>query len=112
MAALPLQKLDIRPAHLVLLRELLRQHLPHTEVWAYGSRVNGDGHEASDLDLVVRQPHDLKHETAELGEMLEAFSESNLPIRVDMVDWARIPASFHEEIEFAYVVVQSTRVNI
>ena len=32
--------------------------------------------------------------------------ESNLPIRVDVVDWARIPASFHREIEQAYVVVQ------
>lgn len=24
------------------------------EVWAYGSRVNGTAHDASDLDLVVR----------------------------------------------------------
>ncbi|MFN5236631.1 MAG: nucleotidyltransferase domain-containing protein [Bacteroidota bacterium] len=26
------------------------------EVWAYGSRVNGDAHEGSDLDLVIRTP--------------------------------------------------------
>ncbi len=24
------------------------------EIWAYGSRVNGDSHDASDLDLVIR----------------------------------------------------------
>ena len=109
MPELALQRLDMQPQHLALLRELLQQHLPHAEVWAYGSRVNGNGHEASDLDLVVRQPLDLKQETPQLGEMREAFIESNLPIRVEVVDWARVPASFHREIEQAYVMVQEAR---
>lgn len=111
MPELALQRLDMQPQHLALLRELLQQHLPHAEVWAYGSRVNGNGHEASDLDLVVRQPLDLKQETPQLGEMREAFIESNLPIRVEVVDWARVPASFHREIEQAYVVVQIAKTN-
>ena len=66
MPELPLQQLSMQPRHLALLRQLLQQLLPHAEVWAYGSRVNGDGHEASDLDLVVRHPADLKNETSEL----------------------------------------------
>ena len=90
-----------------MLRQILQQHLPHAEVWAYGSRVNGDGHEASNLNLVVRQPADLKQETRHLEQMREALVESDLPIRVDVVDWARIPATFHREIERAYVVVQA-----
>lgn len=106
MSELALERLDMRPQHLALLRELLQQHLPHVEVWAYGSRVNGDGHEASDLDLVVRQPADLTQETPQLWETKQALMESNLPIRVDIVDWVHIPASFHREIERAYVVVQ------
>ena len=106
MPELALERLDIRPQHLALLRGLLRQHLPNAEVWAYGSRVNRDGHEASDLDLVVRQPADLKLGMAEFWELKEALVESNLPIRVDVVDWAHIPESFHREIERAYVVVR------
>lgn len=106
MPALALERLDLRPQHLALVRQLLQQHLPTAEVWAYGSRVNGNGHEASDLDLVVRNPADLKQETVQLGEMREALVESNLPIRVEIVDWARVPISFHQEIEQAYVVVQ------
>ncbi len=106
MPELPLQKLDLRPQHLAMLRALLQQHLPQAEVWAYGSRVNGNGHDASDLDLVVRQPADLKQETPALWEAKEALVESNLPIRMDVVDWAYIPDSFHREIERAYVVVQ------
>jgi predicted nucleotidyltransferase len=84
----------------------LRAHVPHAEVWAYGSRVTGSGHEASDLDLVLRNPQNLYEETATLSDLKESFTESNLPIRVDIMDWARIPASFHREIERAHVVVQ------
>jgi uncharacterized protein len=109
MPALALQKLDFRPQHLMMLQELLQQYIPQAEVWAYGSRVNGNGHDASDLDLVVRQPVNLKQETHELSELHEALTESKLPVRVEVVDWARIPVSFHREIEQAYVVVQTAR---
>ena len=111
MSSITSHRLDLQPKHLALLRQLLQQHLPQAEVWAYGSRVNGDGHEASDLDLVVRQPADLKQETNQLEDLRDALVESNLPIRVDVVDWARIPATFHREIERAYMVVQVGRLN-
>jgi predicted nucleotidyltransferase len=102
----PLQTLNLRPKHLQMVRALLQQHLPLAEVWAYGSRVNGNGHEASDLDLVVRQPTGLN-----MAEIREAWVESNLPIRVEIVDWARIPADFHNEIERSYVVVQAAQIH-
>ena len=88
---------------------LLHDQVPNAEVWAYGSRVNGDGHAASDLDLVLRNPRDPYLATDALGDLKEAFIESNLPIRVDVMDWARIPESFHREIERAHVVVQEGR---
>ncbi len=37
------------------LEALLSEHVPGVEVWAYGSRVNGESHEGSDLDLVAAQ---------------------------------------------------------
>lgn len=85
---------------------LLSRHLPHAEVWAYGSRVNGDCHEASDLDLVVRNPGALDEALPDLPDLKDALMESNLPIRIDVVDWARIPEPFRREIARAYVVVQ------
>lgn len=106
MPELPLERLEIQPRHLALVHQLLHRHLPHAEIWAFGSRVNGNSHETSDLDLVVRQPPDPKQETAHLREMRDALVESNLPIRVDLVDWARIPLEFQQEIERAYVVLQ------
>jgi predicted nucleotidyltransferase len=85
---------------------ILREHIPHADVWAYGSRVNGDYYDTSDLDLVVRQPDDLQCRQTALFDVIDAFSDSVLPIIVQTVDWATIPAEFRAEIEAAYVVVQ------
>ena len=40
----------------------------------------------------------LSRPQANLSELREALSESNLPILVDLLDWARIPESFRREI--------------
>lgn len=101
--------LKLPPRYLEMLMVLLQRYVPETEVWAYGSRVNGDCHEASDLDLVVRNPAAPDESVSELFQLKEALVESNLPIRVDVVDWARIPDSFRCEIERAHVVVQGRR---
>jgi predicted nucleotidyltransferase len=97
-------RLDLPERYLDIVKRLLQEHVPHAEVWAYGSRTTGEAHAASDLDLVLRNPDRLG---AALCDLREALVESNLPIRVDVMDWARIPASFHREIECCHVVVQS-----
>lgn len=90
--------LDLRPEWLAMLRRLLAEHLPGAEVWAYGSRVNGTAHEGSDLDLVVRNPDDPATPLRLLGGLREALSQSDIPILVDVLDWALIPESFRREI--------------
>lgn len=97
---------DLPQKYLEQVKTLLCAHVPHAEVWAYGSRVTGSSHAASDLDLVLRNPQNLLEETSALYDLKEAFTESNLPIRVDIMDWARIPESFRREIERAHVMVQ------
>ena len=97
-------RLDLPRRYRNQLEALLREHLPDVEVWAYGSRVNGRSHEGSDLDLVLRSP------TLEpLGEgffdLLEAIEKSNIPILIQAHDWARLPKSFHQEIEREHVVL-------
>lgn len=99
-------QLHLPEKYLKMVQEILRTQLPNAEVWAYGSRVNGDYHDTSDLNLVVRQPNDLRHRQAKLDEVIEASSKSNLPIFVQLVDWASIPDAFHNEIAAKYVVVQ------
>ncbi|WP_375417878.1 nucleotidyltransferase family protein [uncultured Hymenobacter sp.] len=100
--------LVLRPQDLKLLQELLTQHLPAgTAVWAYGSRVNGDAYDGSDLDLVLRGAGLRELPYAVLSQLRKELTESNLPILVDVHDWARLPASFHERILARYEVLRS-----
>ena len=97
--------LDLPRRYREQLETLLREHVPGVEVWAYGSRVNGRGHEASDLDIVLRGPA-LEPLGDGFFDLLEGIENSNIPILVQAHDWARLPESFHHVIEQDYVVVQ------
>jgi len=103
--------LNLRPKDLALVLELVARHLPaNAAVWAYGSRVNGNAHAGSDLDLVlcVAELQELPH--SYLCRFREALTESNLPIFVDVHDWATLPASFHERILARYEVLRPAAV--
>jgi predicted nucleotidyltransferase len=101
-------KLELRPEYQEIVQRLLASHVPDSEVWAYGSRVTGHAHDGSDLDLVVRDPVEPARSQKNLATLRAAFSESDLPIRVDVFDWSRLPEDFRREIEKAHVVVWST----
>jgi hypothetical protein len=47
----------------------------------------------------------LRAEQPNLGRLMQAFSDGDLPILVDVYDWARMPAAFQREIEQAHVVL-------
>jgi predicted nucleotidyltransferase len=101
-------KLDLPEHYRSQLVPLFETHIPGAEVWAYGSRVTGRSHESSDLDLVLRNPADLaKSQMWPLIELREAIRESNLPILVDVLDWADIPQTFRDEIEQTHVVLHA-----
>jgi hypothetical protein len=53
----------------------------------------------------LRNPSDLSLASDGILGLPEALVESDIPILMQIVDWARIPVSFHAEIEVGYVVV-------
>lgn len=101
-----MQKLNLDEDSLSLVKAIIKKWVPDAEIWAYGSRVHGNCHEGSDLDLVIRYPKNLEKPTYHLATLKEAFKESDLPILVDIMDWAALPASYRDEIEKKYVVIQ------
>jgi DNA polymerase sigma len=102
-----MSELNVMPEDIAKVQTLLTIYAPDAEVWAYGSRVSGLGHAASDLDLVLRNPADLLQRQPHLEDVRAAFSESNLPFLVDVLDWARIPETFRQEISRHYVVLRT-----
>lgn len=75
------------------------------EVWAYGSRVNGNAHEGSDLDLVVMSKNRQRLPVEIYLRLNEKIKNSNIPILVELRDWAMLPDSFHRNIEQQYEVL-------
>ncbi len=50
-----MQHLDFPAKYLDVLKKIIREQIPDAEIWAFGSRVNKQNHETSDLDLVIQQ---------------------------------------------------------
>lgn len=97
--------IDLQLDHLETVKRILALHVPQYEVLAFGSRVSGSAKTFSDLDLVVMTDRSLPlHRMARLRE---ALSESNLPIKVDVVDWADTDEGFRTIIRQASEVVQN-----
>ena len=96
--------LDLSPDELGIVCRILRQHVPAHEVWAFGSRVKGTARRYSDLDLAVITGTPLAYAT--MGALQEAFSESDLPFRVDILDWAITADSFRHIVSERKVVLQ------
>jgi uncharacterized protein len=89
--------LDLGVDHLRMVRAVLGVHLPTGRAFAFGSRVRGTAKRFSDLDLVVQT--DGRLDLDGLGDLRSAFSECDLPIKVDVVDWSGLDASFRRLIE-------------
>ena len=80
-----------------------------SELWAFGSRVNGDAHDMSDLDLVIVPNDKKKLDISELMDFKENLQESNIPILIQVMDWNRIPESFHDNILNNYEVMKEIK---
>lgn len=98
--------LNLSAACLDRLSQLLERHAPDLKVWAYGSRLGQESHEGSDLDLVLIAPQGRRVPATQLLELREALRESDLPILVDVHDWARLPVAFQNEISHRHHVLR------
>ena len=74
-------------------------------IWAFGSRVNGDAHDTSDLDLVIKTSDNSSVDIDEFMNFKESLRDSNIPIIVQVMDWNRMPESFHKQILKKYTVL-------
>ncbi|MBF0155226.1 MAG: nucleotidyltransferase domain-containing protein [Magnetococcales bacterium] len=102
MGEVPL--IDIRPDHWEIVRAILKKHVSDREVWAFGSRAKWTAKQYSDLDLCILGDGPLELE--QQASLEEDFSESDLPFKVDVVDWATTADGFRGIIGRERVMVQ------
>jgi predicted nucleotidyltransferase len=94
--------ININENELKIILDILEQYVPAGEVWAFGSRQRGTNKKNSDLDLAVvghgQQPLTV------MGNLKEAFMESTLPYRVDVLDYQVVTSNFRKIIDAEHEV--------
>jgi predicted nucleotidyltransferase len=95
--------IDLSQELLQQVREILRAHVPECEVWVFGSRAGVGAKPFSDLDLAVVSSTPLP--VRRLALLDNAFEESDLPIKVDVVDWQSAPSAVRERIAENHEVI-------
>jgi len=97
--------IDVTPKQLGIILNILKKNISGVEARAFGSRITGKYKDYSDLDIAVMGKEKLSDD---IFYALKAdFEESDLPFRVDVLDWHRISEEFKQVINKQYEIIQS-----
>jgi predicted nucleotidyltransferase len=96
--------IDISPEHLETIKRILIEYVGDCEVRAFGSRISGTAKDYSDLDVAVVAGSKMKRRTKML--LRESFEESDLPFRVDVIDYNAVSDEFKAIIDAQYEILQ------
>ncbi len=96
--------IDLSSKQLTEVRTILSTQVPELTVWAFGSRVTGTAKGYSDLDLALITLEPLA--LGVMADLVACFEESNLPFKVDLVDWACTSDNFRNIIMANKVVIR------
>ena len=102
-------QIDITPEERAIVLRILNEIVPDREVRAFGSRVTGKAKPFSDLDLAVMGDEPLPLETR--ARLEETFSESDLPWKVDVLDWKLTERNFQNLVLSRNVLLKKTIYN-
>ena len=95
----------LTPDEMPTVTEILARFLPGVEVRAFGSRTRHGHKRFSDLDLALMTHDPLSFH--ELAILEEAFSETDLAFRVDLLDWAATSETMKGNIAGQLVPLQA-----
>ena len=96
--------MHLKPEELRIVKRLLQEYVPGHEVWVFGSRAHGRHLKPfSDLDLAIMTDSPLSLDA--FVRLKHAFTESDLPFRVDVVDWAATEPHFKDIIAKEHSVI-------
>lgn len=94
--------IHLSTAELNTVKNILNCFIPNNAVWVFGSRITGHYKKFSDLDLVIINDELLDFKI--YAQLLEAFDESDLTFKIDLLEWANLSDSWREKIQENYMV--------
>jgi uncharacterized protein len=93
---------------LKLIKDILVKYIPNAKVLIFGSRLAENHKKHSDIDLCIIAVEKLSLYL--LANLREAFAESDLIVRVDLVDWHSISDDFQKDIMSNCYILQDSKV--
>jgi type I restriction enzyme S subunit len=99
----------VSESELEIILDILRTYIPDGEARVFGSRYKWTPKEYSDLDIAIVGKEKMGFRL--LGDMRNAFEESTLPYRVDVLDWFALTPEFQAIIEQGYEMIYSPRMD-
>ncbi len=85
-------------------KHILHKYAPNRKVGVFGSRNTGTNKPFSDLDLILLDGQKLS--SIEMSNLRNAFTESNLNFRVDVVEQMDVESSFADSIRQSLTILQ------
>lgn len=95
--------IDITPHDLETVKRLVASYFPDVEARVFGSRYRWTAKDYSDLDIALVGSEKL--DWYKVNQLREALAESDLPFRVDVLDWHAISPEFQRVIAAGYAVI-------
>ena len=84
--------IDLEKSLLDEVKQILNSNVPQYKTLVFGSRITRNAKKFSDIDIALVGPK--KIDWREIEALKDAFSESDLPIIVDIVDYNSVSGSF------------------
>ena len=88
-----MKTIQLEPKHLKIINKILKDL--NVLVYVFGSRAKNCAKPLSDLDLCLKDNYD----KSTVRKLQDAFEDSDLPFKVDLVVWSDISDSFQKHIE-------------
>lgn len=95
-----MKTIQLEPKHLKIVLDLLKKY--DVKAYAFGSRAKQTAKPLSDLDLCLKNNYD----KSTVRKLQDAFEESDLPFKVDIIIWDEITESFQNHIQNDLVLLK------
>jgi len=89
--------IEISPEQKTIITQILDEYIPDRKVMVFGSRTSPVSKPYSDLDLAIMGDEPVELRT--LALLKNAFAESDLAFRVDVLQWCRTSPEFRKVVE-------------
>ena len=96
--------LYINPKHIEITKNILNKNISNTiSVWIFGSRVFANSKPYSDLDIALQNNNNETIPLKTLASIKADFIDSDLPWKVDVIDYNSISGIFKENVDASKV---------